>query len=168
MSTAGIPLSELKRVAQGMDESQFKDQIGPLVLLTRPDRGIVPTGTSLKTTRMLPVLARVSPEVVRTEVHSFQVLMLPPVRDEDLLRVGRSLDNDVVLDDPSASKYHAELIWDGKACRVKDLGSKNKVFVNGIPVPGERPLKNGDVIAFGAEDFVYFDVQKLYWLLIGA
>jgi hypothetical protein len=168
MSAAGIPLGDLKHLAQGMDEATFKKQIGPLVLLKRPDRDILSVGESNRATRQLPAVARISPELVRREVNSFTVLMLPPVRDADVLRVGRAADNDVVLEHPSASKYHAEFVWDGKSCKVKDLGAKNQVFVNGILVKGERPLKEGDVIAMGAEDFVYFDVQKLYWLLTGA
>ncbi len=165
MSDTGLPLAELKRLAQTMDEATFKKQIGPLVLLKRPERAVLSGDDSQKTTRMLPALARLSPEVVRREIKSFTVLMLPPVRDEDVLRFGRAADNDVVLEDPSASKYHAELVWTGKTCAVKDLGAKNKVFVNGVPVQGERALREGDVIALGAEDFVYFDAQKLYWLL---
>lgn len=168
MSTAGIPLSDLKHMAQGMNEATFKKQIGPIVLLKRPDRGVLDAGGSQRTTRMLPAVARLSPEVVRSQINSFTVIMLPNVRDEDVLRVGRGADNDVVLEDPSASKYHAEFVWTGKECKVKDLGARNQVFVDGIPVKGDRALKDGDVIAMGAEDFVFFEVQKLFWLLTGA
>ncbi len=168
MGATGIPLADLKHMAKSMDEATFKRQIGPLVLLKRPDRETLTADGSQRTTRMLPAVARVSPDIVRREINQFTVLMLPPVRDDDVLRVGRAADNDVVLEDPSASKYHAEFVWDGKVCKVKDLGAKNQVFVNGIPVKGDRALKEGDVIAMGAEDFVYFDVQKLYWLLTAA
>jgi hypothetical protein len=165
MGATGIPLGDLKHMAQSMNEALFKKQVGPLVLLKRPDRETLGVDGSQRTTRLLPAVARVSPEIVRREINSFTVLMLPPVRDVDVLRVGRAADNDVVLEDASASKYHAEFAWNGKSCSVKDLGARNQVFVNGIPVKGERALNDGDVIAMGAEDFVFFDVQKLYWLL---
>ena len=64
--------------------------------------------------------------------------------------VGRSSGVDIVLDDPSVSRLHAELVRRGTHVYVSDLGlSTNGTRVNGRPV-GRRVLLDGDVIAFGA------------------
>ncbi|MCX4746044.1 FHA domain-containing protein [Kitasatospora sp. NBC_01287] len=50
------------------------------------------------------------------------------------VRIGRALDNDVVVSDLQVSRHHAELrqLPDGRY-EIVDLGSHNGIFVNGIP-----------------------------------
>jgi hypothetical protein len=45
--------------------------------------------------------------------------------------IGRSPENDVVLDDASVSNHHARLSWSGRSLRVEDLSSANGTFVDG-------------------------------------
>ncbi|RMF01915.1 MAG: FHA domain-containing protein [Chloroflexi bacterium] len=54
-----------------------------------------------------------------------------PADDGEILKVGRELDNDVVLVDPRASRYHAEVRRTGNVVQIKDLESANGVEVNG-------------------------------------
>lgn len=64
--------------------------------------------------------------------------------------VGRGGGVDIVLDDPSVSRLHAELVRRGEHVYVSDLGlSTNGTRVNGRPV-GRRLLADGDVLSFGA------------------
>ncbi|MCS6802694.1 MAG: FHA domain-containing protein [Chloroflexota bacterium] len=63
--------------------------------------------------------------------------------------LGRALDNDIVLDDRSVSRYHAQLrAADGKLVIV-DLQSTNGTFVNGRRVTGAARLKDGDSVRLG-------------------
>jgi hypothetical protein len=73
------------------------------------------------------------------------------------VRVGRGRANELVLNDPSVSREHAELVpaSDGRGWRVRDLGSTNGVEVNGAKVQ-DQALAYGDVITFGSCD-VRFD-----------
>lgn len=66
------------------------------------------------------------------------------------VRVGRGRSNELVLQDPSVSRDHAELAPPSGAqgWRVRDLGSTNGVSVNGERVT-DRPLVPGDVVSFG-------------------
>lgn len=64
--------------------------------------------------------------------------------------VGRSPDCDLTLVDPDTSREHVEFIRDFAGVRLRDLGSKNGVLVNGRPRNGECPLQNGDQIHIGA------------------
>jgi len=66
------------------------------------------------------------------------------------LSIGRAADAALRIDHPSVSRMHAELLFDGARWQLRDLGSKNGTFVDGIRVqesPLLRPcwLRLGDV-----------------------
>lgn len=65
-----------------------------------------------------------------------------------LLRIGRSPENDVVLDDMLVSRRHAELRSTGAAWELIDLSSGNGTFVNGRRVDSS-PITPHDVIGVG-------------------
>ena len=62
--------------------------------------------------------------------------------------IGRSRDCDVTLEDPNASRRHAELRNEDGSWIVTDLGSTNGVKVNGRRVK-EAVLQPGDELALG-------------------
>lgn len=68
------------------------------------------------------------------------------------LSIGRAEDNDVVLDGPSVSRYHARVIPAEGRYFVADLASANGTFLNGERLRGEsRWLNGGDTITVGGE-----------------
>jgi HD-GYP domain-containing protein (c-di-GMP phosphodiesterase class II) len=68
----------------------------------------------------------------------------------DILRAGRLASLEIVLDDTSVSRRHAEVRSTDQGWQVRDLGSTNGTFVNGVRLgTTERPLKPRDVIQFG-------------------
>jgi hypothetical protein len=72
------------------------------------------------------------------------------------VRIGRGLDNEVVLDDASVSRHHAEITREDGALEVRDLGSTNGTWVNAGRVD-VAPVEAGDQIAFGA---VHLEVAR--------
>jgi hypothetical protein len=64
------------------------------------------------------------------------------------VRLGRELDNDVVLPDPRVSRYHAQIDCIGDAFTLRDLGSRNGTRVGDRPLV-EAPLRPGDTIYLG-------------------
>ena len=66
---------------------------------------------------------------------------------EAVVSIGRSLDNDIVLDDEHVSRCHAQLRRRYGQYVLYDLGSSGGTTVNGRPVR-ETPLRHGDVIRF--------------------
>lgn len=67
-----------------------------------------------------------------------------------MLRVGRRSHLEVVLNDISVSRLHAELRPTADGWRVCDLGSSNGTCINGTRLdPGEWPLRLHDILAFG-------------------
>jgi pSer/pThr/pTyr-binding forkhead associated (FHA) protein len=69
------------------------------------------------------------------------------------LAVGRAVDNDLVLDDPSLSRKHARLRRAGPGrIEIEDLGSSNGTFVNGRKV-GKGAAGPRDTVRFGELTF---------------
>src|SRR5437764_11981516 len=77
---------------------------------------------------------------------------------QQLCLIGRAPDNQIVLDDPRASRHHAHIkanedgsfkIIDGVSVNGQLKRSANKVFVNGEQ-KFEHPLKDGDRVTIGA------------------
>ena len=66
--------------------------------------------------------------------------------------LGRGPDVDLVFDDTSMSKTHAELEWGVGRFRLRDLGSTNGVRVNGAAVQ-VCDLKHGDRFQLGEHVF---------------
>jgi hypothetical protein len=70
--------------------------------------------------------------------------------------IGRDADNDLVLVNDSVSRHHAKIVFNGNSFEIQDLGSTNKVIVNGA-FTERSTLKNGDIIGLG-EVIIYFSV----------
>ncbi len=66
--------------------------------------------------------------------------------------IGRALDNDIILMDPTASREHARLVLDELGWRVVNLTVQNVVRVNGQPVPSGASaiMKSQDVLVLGS------------------
>ncbi len=64
-------------------------------------------------------------------------------------RLGRSPDNDIRLNDPQASRYHAFIQYQQGNYVLADQGSGNGTYVNGKLINRPTPLAKGDVIAIG-------------------
>jgi len=68
----------------------------------------------------------------------------------DLLRIGRLGPLEVVLDDNSVSRNHAEIRHTDRGWRLRDLGSTNGTRLNGVRLSaGQWPLRVRDLIQFG-------------------
>ncbi len=69
---------------------------------------------------------------------------------EVILRAGRLGSLEIVLDDSSVSRRHAEVRKSDEGWFVRDLESTNGTYVNGVRIgPGEQPLRPRDIVQFG-------------------
>ncbi|MBK7865279.1 MAG: FHA domain-containing protein [Archangiaceae bacterium] len=91
----------------------------------------------------------------------------PPGKDGTLeLVVGRSPDCDVVLDDPAVSQKHAAILWDGKVGLLRELGSSNGTYLNGLRLGSRAALRTGDEVTFGYSTFVFLLSSELHVKLL--
>lgn len=73
---------------------------------------------------------------------------------QDRFVVGRRPDSHLCLPDPSVSKVHAEFVSSGYRLYVRDRGSTNGTFVNGIRIHGEAQVDECDVVQFAQFEFI--------------
>ena len=71
------------------------------------------------------------------------------------LKIGRFHDNDIVINNPYISRYHAEIITEGSRYLIRDLGSTSGTFANGERI-AQRRLKDGDRVRLGRERGIEF------------
>jgi pSer/pThr/pTyr-binding forkhead associated (FHA) protein len=64
------------------------------------------------------------------------------------LTIGRSLDNDIAIDDRAVSRKHAVLQYIGDRYVITDCNSGNGVNINGTPADSAK-LQDGDIIVLG-------------------
>jgi pSer/pThr/pTyr-binding forkhead associated (FHA) protein len=74
------------------------------------------------------------------------------------LRIGRDADSDVVVPGNDVSRNHAELSPGPSGYVLRDV-SANGVFVNGARTGDAQPLRRGDVIRIGTEEFRFYADQ---------
>jgi len=77
----------------------------------------------------------------------------------DQLTIGRDSTNEVVINDAEISRRHARLTFQGGKYVLEDLGSTNGTFVNGQRLAGPRVLKAGEVVSFGEQIVLVFEVS---------
>jgi DNA-binding NtrC family response regulator len=70
-----------------------------------------------------------------------------PVRGAQV-SIGKATDNDVVIDEPTVSRNHLQLVRQGDRFLVKDLGSTNGTFIDGAQVR-EGYLRPGSLLEVG-------------------
>jgi len=72
------------------------------------------------------------------------------------ISIGRSAENDVVIDNKLASRHHALIQRIKDAFYLKDVGSTNGTLLNGKKVPVDKYVKlgKGDKITIGNDSFI--------------
>lgn len=71
------------------------------------------------------------------------------------LDIGRSINNDIIIQNPYVSKNHTRLEKEGNKHYVSDLNSSNGTYLNGKQVLGTVELRNGDILKIGDIEFEF-------------
>jgi pSer/pThr/pTyr-binding forkhead associated (FHA) protein len=75
----------------------------------------------------------------------------------DVIMIGRSPRNHIVIDHPTVSAQHAILARVGGSYRLKDLHSTNGTQINSISIT-DTELKYGDKIRFGSTVAIFWGI----------
>lgn len=71
------------------------------------------------------------------------------------LRIGRDPSNDLELDDPMVSRHHAQITPRREGLAIKDLHSKNGVYVDCAPIETTTALSTGTEIQIGSSTMTF-------------
>lgn len=74
--------------------------------------------------------------------------------------IGRSTENELVIEDARLSRRHALIESFDGAAQISDCGSQNGTFVNGEPIVGAVELKDGDLITLGGPQEITVEVRQ--------
>jgi adenylate cyclase len=83
--------------------------------------------------------------------------------DKAEISIGRELKNDLILDDPRVSRYHAVARKTAEGVMLRDLGSGNGVFVNGHRIAPNSDIKltENAQVKLGSCTLTFQDVDPL-------
>jgi hypothetical protein len=92
-------------------------------------------------------------------------LMVLPVRKvqeafPSMITVGRTNNNDVVIEDIQVSKFHAFFRVAPERLELADAGSRNGTFIGGIRLETKgaaKPVRNGESVRFGRVELILVD-----------
>lgn len=80
----------------------------------------------------------------------------------DIVNIGRSRDNEIMLDDPYVSRHHAQLRLRFGSYMVFDNDSQGGTYVNDVRIREHR-LQPGDVIMMGNTRLLYIEEGEPGW-----
>ena len=79
--------------------------------------------------------------------------------EKESLSIGRDSANGIQINDPEMSRRHARLQMQGGKYVIEDLGSTNGTHVNGQKLAAPYVLKHGDVVSFGEQILLGYEVS---------
>ncbi len=138
--------------------------LGPIKVIFVPDEGAEPRnrliapGCAIVQTESTKAMQAIDNESLFEDMRSLDAFLIDGARhiplDRPTSTIGRHLENDIVLDNKTVSRRHAQIRWRHGKFVIHDLGSKIGLQINGITVR-ESVLGPGDVIKIGENTFVY-------------
>jgi hypothetical protein len=79
-----------------------------------------------------------------------------PMRlERQTVRIGRNLSNEIVVNDPKVSRFHAQIRYENGQFVVYDVSSTNGVRINGVRAQRPVPLRPNDTLGVGNHDFIF-------------
>ena len=136
------PAPEPEQVVPGVGQEAEETESGRVVM-----------GVEYSKTVLIPPMDRTKP------IYSLTGTKAPAQRITYLLTknkyvIGRTMNNDIAIDEGSVSLKHAELAYHSGAWYVKDLDALNGTFINGEKIENS-PLESGDTLQIGRVEFKF-------------
>jgi hypothetical protein len=151
-ATQAISSEQLERIRNQMSQSQagtFSPGMVP---------GYAPGGASNPNAGSYP--PTLPPTPVSPMPPAWLTIRLPQLPEKmyriekPVIKIGRQLDNDIIVEDKRVSRYHAQIKFElNGQFTIYDLGSTNGITVNGTPHLRQHMLRSGDHFTIGSYDF---------------
>ena len=148
----------------------FIASVAPAALVrTRADGG----AASLDETRESSVDLSQDTFVGSDQIHKPRRLELYPLVKKpnapfpDMITIGRTPNNDVVLRDATVSRLHAFFRHRESKWQIADGGSKNGTFLDGVPLLArrEKEVATGQTVKIGDLELTFYTAEELFKLL---
>ncbi|MBI2981516.1 MAG: diguanylate cyclase [Deltaproteobacteria bacterium] len=100
----------------------------------------------------------------KKEKHAYVVFLSGPLvgkihlLEEGSIKLGRAAEASIPINDLGISRNHLQIDVKGGKVRIKDLGSTNGTFLNGLKID-EAELKDGDKIQISSSTIIKFAYQ---------
>ena len=84
-------------------------------------------------------------------------LVETPLSQTKVITIGRQIGTTLLIDHPSISRRHADIVYANGQYLLRDLSSSNGTFVNGQQLAAMTPhvLQDGDRVGIGAHEFLF-------------
>ena len=79
--------------------------------------------------------------------------------EQGITRIGRDVENEIVLVTKRASREHAHVLREGRRTSIEDKNSTNGTYLNGERIQGKAFLRDGDKIGVGEVNFTFHDPE---------
>ena len=113
------------------------------------DEDSAPIAEALANTTDTHIPSGFSQHYLVVTIHNQEDPAIYPLNGKEI-KVGRGVNNDVVIIEPEMSRVHFKLtLIGGRGYALEDMGSTNGTLVNGELVEGSMPLKTDDIIQIG-------------------
>ena len=150
----------------------FLQHAAPAVLVRRIDESdAYPEQEEDEPTSVLEIPAdfdrhRTDAELLGLEIHP--LAKKPGAAFSDMITVGRTGNNDVVLNDVTVSRFHAYFKPSKRRWCVSDQGSKNGTKVGGdeLDPRKEIAIEAGAIVRFGDVEATFFTSAELFDFLV--
>jgi len=70
--------------------------------------------------------------------------------------IGRNVNNNIIINEPLVSRYHARIVYREQKFFLEDLGSTHGSKVNGEQIKLQE-IKNGDTISIASTPILFID-----------
>ena len=90
-----------------------------------------------------------------TVVEYGSTLRINTHKEVEILLIGRGFENDVVINNPTVSKKHAEVYRKNDSYYIRDLNAHNGTMINGVRIVAFKDveLHNGDILQLGISSY---------------
>jgi hypothetical protein len=146
----GLRLAALADLSKGMGAEEMNKIIGSAFFLRQTRATAVAPAAEMTA---IELLTGEGDEAIDERITDYSIYAVRSAGSKpfggEYISLGRGEGNDILIDDPSISKFHAFIVQQGNDFALADAGSKHGTFLNEEKVANyreskPRPLKEGD------------------------